>query len=84
MKAGALLNAAMVGGFAAGILMVPHAGAAKEKHDPLAQKIESQRHTLEKLQEEIKEKRKSSEQAEKKMESVLESIQELDAKLMQS
>lgn len=84
MKAGALLNAAMVGGFAAGILMVPHAWAAKEKHDPLAQKIERQRHTLEKLQEEIKEKRKSSEQAEKKMESVLESIQELDAKLMQS
>lgn len=84
MKAGALLNAAMAGGFVAGILMVPHAWAAKEKHDPLAQKIERQRHTLEKLQEEIKEKRKSSEQAEKKMESVLESIQELDAKLMQS
>jgi murein hydrolase activator len=67
-----------------GVLMASPVWAAKEKHDPLTQKIERQRQTLEKLQEEIKEKKKSSEQAEKKMESVLESIQELDAKLMQS
>jgi len=82
--AGAALRAVVTGGTIVGILMASPAGAAKEKHDPLAQKIERQRQTLEKIQEEIKEKKKSSEQAEKKMESVLESIQELDAKLMQS
>jgi septal ring factor EnvC (AmiA/AmiB activator) len=69
---------------AAGLLAVSSAGAAKDKHDPLTQKIERQRQTLERIQKEIEEKKKSSEQAEKKMESVLESIQELDARLMQS
>ena len=84
MKTGAAFFLAIIGGMAIGMFPGSPAGAAKEKHDPLAQKIERQRQTLEKIQEEIKEKKKSSEQAEKKMESVLESIQELDARLMQS
>jgi len=84
MTADAARRAAAACGMIVGLLVASPAGAAKEKHDPLAQKIERQRQTLEKIQEEIKEKKKSSEQAEKKMESVLESIQELDARLMQS
>jgi septal ring factor EnvC (AmiA/AmiB activator) len=71
-------------GAAAGLLMASPADAGKDKPDPLTQKIERQRHALEKIQEEIKEKKRSSVQAERKMESVLESIQELDARLMQS
>ena len=83
MKGGAVLRVTIVG-TVAGLLMGSPAWAAKEKHDPLTQKIERQRQALEKIQEEIKEKKKSSEQAEKKLESVLESIQELDARLMKS
>ena len=84
MTAIGALRLAVMGGMAAGLLTVSSAGAAKDKHDPLTQKIERQRQALEKIQKEIEEKKKSSEQAEKKMESVLESIQELDARLMQS
>ena len=75
---------AVMGGVVAALLMASPVGAGKDKRDPLTQKIERQRHALEKIQEEIKEKKRSSVQAEKKMESVLESIQELDARLMQS
>jgi septal ring factor EnvC (AmiA/AmiB activator) len=74
----------MMAGAAVVMLTEAPAWAAKEKHDPLTQKIERQRQALERIQEEIKQKKKSSEQAEKKMESLLESIQELDARLMQS
>jgi murein hydrolase activator len=83
VTAGAVLRMTMAGAVAWFLTGVP-AWAAKEKHDPLTQKIERQRQALERIQEEIKEKKKSSEQAEKKLESVLESIQELDARLMQS
>ena len=71
-------------GLAVGVVAASPAWAAKEKHDPLSQKIERQKQALEKIQKEIEEKKKSSEQAEKKMESLLESIQELDAQLMKS
>jgi septal ring factor EnvC (AmiA/AmiB activator) len=84
VTAGGWLRLAVLGGMAAGLLAAPSAGLAKEKRDPLTQKIERQREALEKIQEEIKQKKRSSEQAERKMESVLESIQELDARLMQS
>jgi len=84
MRAAGPFPLAVLGGMAVVLLAVLPAGAAKDNHDPLAQKIERQRQTLEKIQAEIKEKKKSSAQAEKKMESLLESIQELDAQLMQS
>jgi septal ring factor EnvC (AmiA/AmiB activator) len=74
----------VAGAVLGGLLAGSPAGAAKEKHDPLSQKIERQRQALEKIQKEIEQKKRSSEQAEKRMESVLESIQELDARLMQS
>ena len=78
------LQIAMTAAAAVGLLTASPVAAGKDKPDPLTQKIERQRHALEKIQEEIKEKKRSSVQAEKKMESALESIQELDAKLMQS
>lgn len=83
MTAGAAVRMMMAGAAVVMLTEAP-AWAAKEKHDPLTQKIERQRQALERIQEEIKQKKKSSEQAEKKMESLLESIQELDARLMQS
>jgi septal ring factor EnvC (AmiA/AmiB activator) len=67
-----------------GLLGGVPAWAAREKHDPLTQKIERQKQALEKIQKEIEEKKKSSERAEKKMESLLESMQEMDAELMKS
>lgn len=78
------LRIMVVGGAAAGLLTASPVVAGKDKPDPLTQKIERQRHALEKIQEEIKEKKRSSVRAERKMESVLESIQELDAELMKS
>ncbi len=84
MTAGGRLFRSVLGGVAAGLLVVSPVGAGKDKPDPLTQKIERQRSALEKIQEEIKEKKRSAVRAEKKMESVLESIQELDAQLMQS
>lgn len=71
-------------GIVVGLLGGVPAWAAKEKHDPLTQKIERQKQALEKIQKEIEEKKKSSERAEKKMESLLESMQEMDAELMKS
>lgn len=51
-------------------------------NDPIAEKIERERKTLEQLKGKIEEKRKRAEEAEKKRESVLQGIQSLDERLM--
>jgi len=56
--------------------------AAKDRSDPLADKIERERRTLEKLQQEIQDKKKHAQETEKKKESVLQAIQDLDADLL--
>lgn len=55
------------------------AGAAS---DPISEKIERERKTLETLKDKIEEKRKRAEEAEKKRESVLQGIQSLDERLV--
>lgn len=50
--------------------------------DPIADKIERQRKTLEVLKDRIQEKRKRADEAEKKWESVLQGIQSLDERLI--
>ncbi len=50
--------------------------------DQIAEKIERERKTLEKLKGKIEEKRKRAEEAEKKRESVLQGIQSLDERLV--
>ncbi|MFZ1803387.1 MAG: peptidoglycan DD-metalloendopeptidase family protein [Nitrospira sp.] len=55
------------------------AGAA---NDPISEKIERERKTLEKLKGKIEEKRKRAEAAEKKRESVLQGLQSLDERLV--
>lgn len=56
--------------------------AAKDRTDPISQKIERERRTLEKLKGEIKEKKKHADEAERKKGSVLQAMQELDDALM--
>ena len=56
--------------------------AAKNRPDPLADKIERERRTLEKLQQEIEHKKKRAQDTEKKKESVLQAIQDLDDTLL--
>ena len=56
---------------------------AKERADPLSEKIERERRMLEKLQQEIIEKKKHADETEKKKESVLQAIQDLDGDLLQ-
>ena len=51
-------------------------------NDPIAEKIERERKTLEQLKGKIEEKRKRAEEAEKKRESVLQGIQSLDERLL--
>jgi septal ring factor EnvC (AmiA/AmiB activator) len=58
------------------------AWAAKEKNDPISQKIERERQALERLKEEIESKKKHADEAEKKRESVLQAIQDLDSELI--
>lgn len=58
--------------------------AGKDRHDPVTQKIEQERKTLEKLKEEIEEKKKHAGEVEKKREFTLQSIQDLDDRLMRS
>jgi len=58
--------------------------AGKDRHDPINQKIEQERKTLEKLKEEIEEKKKHAGEVEKKRENTLQSIQDLDDRLMRS
>jgi len=55
------------------------AGAA---NDPISEKIERERKTLETLKDKIEEKRKRADEAEKKRESVLQGIQSLDEGLV--
>lgn len=69
-----LLWCLAVGG---GVISV--AGAA---NDPISEKIERERKTLEKLKGKIEEKRKRAEAAEKKRESVLQGLQSLDERLV--
>lgn len=59
--------------------MVSPVGAAD---DPIAEKIERQRKTLEALKGRIQEKRKRADEAERKWESVLHGIQSLDERLI--
>ena len=51
-------------------------------NDPISEKIERQRKTLETLKDKIEEKRKRAEEAEKKRESVLQGLQSLDERLV--
>jgi septal ring factor EnvC (AmiA/AmiB activator) len=57
---------------------VPFVGAA----DPITEKIERERKTLEQLKDKIEEKRRRADEAEKKRESVLQGIQTLDERLV--
>lgn len=50
--------------------------------DPITEKIERERKTLEQLKDKIEEKRKRADEAEKKRESVLQGIQSLDERLI--
>lgn len=52
--------------------------------DPISEKIERERKTLEQLKGKIEEKRKRADEAEKKRESVLQGIQTLDKRLMRT
>lgn len=51
-------------------------------NDPITEKIEQERKTLEQLKDKIEEKRKRADEAEKKRESVLQGIQSLDERLL--
>ena len=51
-------------------------------NDPITEKIERERKTLEQLKDKIEEKRKRADEAEKKRESVLQGIQSLDERLI--
>ncbi|NGZ60619.1 MAG: hypothetical protein CV081_08985, partial [Nitrospira sp. LK265] len=56
--------------------------AAGAANDPISEKIERERRTLDQLKDKIEEKRKRAEEAEKKRESVLQGIQSLDERLV--
>jgi septal ring factor EnvC (AmiA/AmiB activator) len=56
--------------------------ASLEAGDPITEKIERERKTLEQLKDKIEEKRKRAGEAEKKRESVLQGIQSLDERLI--
>ncbi len=56
---------------------------ASAANDPISEKIERERRTLDQLKGKIDEKRKRAEEAEKKRESVLQGIQSLDERLVQ-
>jgi septal ring factor EnvC (AmiA/AmiB activator) len=58
--------------------------ANKDRSDPISQKIEQERRTLEKLKDEIQEKKKQADDATKQKESVLQAIQELDGRQVSS
>src|SRR5690349_14575283 len=71
---------------AAGVVVwmaMPAGLPAKERADPLSEKIERERRMLEKLQQEIIENKKHADETEKKKESVLQAIQDLDGDLLQ-
>lgn len=58
------------------------AAVALAANDPISEKIERERKTLEQLKDRIEEKRKRADEAEKKRESVLQGIQTLDERLI--
>ena len=58
------------------------ASVTSAANDPIAEKIERERKTLETLKDKIEEKRKRAEEAEKKRESILQGIQSLDERLV--
>jgi len=60
------------------------AWAAKDRNDPISQKIERERKNLEKLKDEIEAKKKHAVEAEKKREFTMQAIQDLDDRLMKS
>ena len=60
------------------------ASSAWAAGDPISEKIERERKTLEQLKGKIEEKRKRADEAEKKRESVLQGIQTLDQRLMRT
>ncbi len=64
------------------VVAAPSLPADKERHDPITQKIEQERKTLEQLKGKIEEKRKRADEAEKQRESILQSIQTLDERLL--
>ncbi len=64
--------------------LVEPAWAAKDRDEPISQRIERERRALEKLTREIEEKRKHAEEAEKKRESLLQTLQDLDERLLRS
>ena len=59
-------------------------GSALAAGDPISEKIERERKTLEQLKDKIEEKRKRADEAEKKRESVLQGIQTLDERLVRT
>src|SRR5687768_14840932 len=65
-----------------GLMLSVPAYAGKDRTDPLVEKIERERRTLEKLQQEIENKKKHARATEKKKESVLQAIQDLDDTLL--
>ena len=69
----------LVGGAVAAVVS---AGSVVVAGDPISEKIERERKTLEQLKDKIEEKRKRADEAEKKRESVLQGIQTLDERLM--
>lgn len=58
--------------------------AAKDRSDPISQKIEREKQTLERLKDEIQDKKKHADEAEKKREFTLQALQDLDSRLMKS
>lgn len=68
----------------AGIIVAGWGASSSAASDPIAEKIERERKTLEKLKGKIEEKRKRAEAAEKKRESVLQGIQSLDERLVRT
>ena len=65
-----------------GLMITVPVYAAKDRTDPLAEKIDRERRTLETLQQEIEKKRRHAQATEKKKESVLQAIQDLDDTLL--
>lgn len=82
MRIGVFVASVAVCWLAEGTALVDPAVAGKDRGDPLTQKIERERRTLEKLKEEIKESKTHADEAEKKKGSVLQTMQDLDDRLM--
>lgn len=73
---------ALAGLIVCGLMIAVPSYAGKDRTDGLAEKIERERRTLEKLQQEIENNKKHAQATEKKKESVLQAIQDLDDTLL--